>query len=654
MGPADYDLYVDTRGGYFYVTSWNGFVAKNGILNHFTAGTVEVARCAIKDKMAPGKWHKFNHGSWTEPGLRGKASRVGMATYGIYGNTIYSTYLQKYLRIGVNAGVGDPRFPNLGMRDNSVYISTCTDLSRQDWTPMAKLLDQPGNPMSGFTLTAEDGIDPSVAGQTFHAYNYWEKSGRILDITLHKGELKAAPFPPYGSYSYEAHPESGDRIESRRTKIGAAASPEMHYSGEGWSVENNPAYYAGQIRKCEVPGCSVEFSFRGSAIYWRAIAAQDGGKADVYIDNQLQTTVDLYFWDSPLIFQFAFIKTGLAPGVTHTIKVVARSDKNANSRGTSINHMGFEYAAESYWASAGFSSISGKNSWHYQSRRGTAFNDLKFNAASNCWLKDDQCMVGNDHELPLATDDAVRKWVAPHNGNIRMEGAPAISQGSADAVVVSVLKNPKELWSSRLAAQRDQSSSHDLTIPVSKGDEISFIVHREGVAAGAGNNEPATDNPANAQRVASLTIGPQEYTCGLVCHSVSRLVVPLPGPGKTFSAKIGVDFDAGHDAESQKSAVFSVIVGGKTSFKSDALKGNAEGAPVHVDLGGAHELVLEVSDGKDGIGFDWAKWVDAKVILADGKQIWLAGLPLNESSRPHSQVVWDPVITYLDATTARE
>ncbi len=192
MGPADYDLYVDTRGGYFYVTSWNGFVAKNGVLNKFTAGTVEVARCAISDKMAPGKWYKFSNGTWTEPGLGGKASRVGMTTYGIYGNTIYSTYLQKYLRIGVNAGVGDPRFPNVGMRDNSVYISTCTDLSKQDWTPMAKLLDQPDNPLMGFTLTADDGVDPSACGQTLHAYNYWGNSGRILDITLSKGAMKVA------------------------------------------------------------------------------------------------------------------------------------------------------------------------------------------------------------------------------------------------------------------------------------------------------------------------------------------------------------------------------------------------------------------------------------------------------------------------------
>jgi hypothetical protein len=344
MGPADYDLYVDTRGGYFYITFWNGFVAKNGVLNHFTAGTMRVARCAIRDKMAPGKWNYFDNGTWTESALGGKSSRVGMTTYGIYGNTIYSTYLHRYVRIGVNAANGDPRFPNVGLRDNSVYISTCTDLAKQNWSPMAKLVDEPGNHLDGFTLAGDKGSDPSVCGQTLHVYNFWEKTGRILDVTFGKGTMKEAPFPPYGSYSYESHPESGDRIESRKTTLVDCASPDMHYAGTGWTTVSDPLAYKGQVRQCSTPGNSVEFSFKGSAIYWRAIAEQDGGKADVYLDNKLQTTVDLYFWDTPLTFQFAYIKTGLDPAVTHTIRIVPRGDKNAASQGTVVKHMAFEYS----------------------------------------------------------------------------------------------------------------------------------------------------------------------------------------------------------------------------------------------------------------------------------------------------------------------
>jgi hypothetical protein len=102
MGPADYDLYVDKRGGYFYATFWNGFVAKHGLLNKFAASREEVARCAISDKMAPGKWFKFRDGAWTEPGLGGKASEVAMKSYGIYGNTHECPVISPTALVGCN------------------------------------------------------------------------------------------------------------------------------------------------------------------------------------------------------------------------------------------------------------------------------------------------------------------------------------------------------------------------------------------------------------------------------------------------------------------------------------------------------------------------------------------------------------------------
>ena len=64
-----------------------------------------------------------------------------------------------------------------------------------------------------------------------------------------------------------------------------------------------------------------------------------------------------------------------------------------------------------------------------------------------------------------------------------------------------------------------------------------------------------------------------------------------------------------------------------------------------VDLGGASEFVLEAGDAGDAITLNWADWADAKVTLADGKEIWLGDLPLNQA-----RVLWDPVITYVGAT----
>ena len=49
--------------------------------------------------------------------------------------------------------------------------------------------------------------------------------------------------------------------------------------------------------------------------------------------------------------------------------------------------------------------------------------------------------------------------------------------------------------------------------------------------------------------------------------------------------------------------------------------------PLRVDLDGATSFVLEVTDAGDGIACDHADWTKAKVVLADGKELWLDDLP---------------------------
>jgi hypothetical protein len=350
-GPADFDFYVDTRGGYFYVTSANNFAPKLGKPNWFVWYS-EVARCAIADKMAPGKWFKFRNGTWTEPGLGGKASRVGCNTRGLYGNTIYSTYLKKYLRIGARVGcVGDGRFGTTGLRDGSICISACTDLAKQDWLPCATLRDEPKNLLFCFTLSDGKGIDPVTCGQTLRAYNYHIKpegkiEHRVLDVALKEGNTPSRYFPPHDSYSYQSHPESGDPIESRKTRIVGSADPSVRYDGDGWTVEKGDHYYQRQARTAAKAGQSVQFEFHGGDIYWRAAAGPDAGKADVFIDGALQETVDLLFAECAMPYQFAFIKNGLDPKRSHTIKVVVRGDKNSASSGTKIRHIAFEHALD--------------------------------------------------------------------------------------------------------------------------------------------------------------------------------------------------------------------------------------------------------------------------------------------------------------------
>jgi alpha-galactosidase len=140
-------------------------------------------------------------------------------------------------------------------------------------------------------------------------------------------------------------------------------------------------------------------------------------------------------------------------------------------------------------------------------------------------------------------------------------------------------------------------------------------------------NNDAVQKNGRAQK--PLKIVDQQYARGLFCHAVSKVVVKLPGPGATFTAVAGVDSNE-QTSGGRGSVVFSVRVGEKEAFKSPVLREGMAGAPVSVELGGAASFTLEVGDAGDGISCDQCDWADAKVTLADGKEIWLGDLPFLE------------------------
>jgi predicted lipoprotein with Yx(FWY)xxD motif len=63
------------------------------------------------------------------------------------------------MRIGIAIGITDDRgMPAYGLHDRSIYVSTCSDLAKQDWSPMAKLLNEPNNSLFGFSLADGNGV----------------------------------------------------------------------------------------------------------------------------------------------------------------------------------------------------------------------------------------------------------------------------------------------------------------------------------------------------------------------------------------------------------------------------------------------------------------------------------------------------------------
>jgi alpha-galactosidase len=134
----------------------------------------------------------------------------------------------------------------------------------------------------------------------------------------------------------------------------------------------------------------------------------------------------------------------------------------------------------------------------------------------------------------------------------------------------------------------------------------------------------------NARFGKPLRLGSVKHTRGLFCHAPSRVHVRLPAPGRTFTALVGVDTNE-QTSGGRGSVAFHVRVGGKEAFRSGVLREGMPAVPVTVNVAGRREFVLEVDDGGDGIACDQADWAEAKVVLADGRAIWLADLPLAAS-----------------------
>ena len=83
-------------------------------------------------------------------------------------------------------------------------------------------------------------------------------------------------------------------------------------------------------------------------------------------------------------------------------------------------------------------------------------------------------------------------------------------------------------------------------------------------------------------------------------------------------------------ARGKGSVIFTVRVRDTVAFQSEVMRYGTPAREVNVDLGGAERFTLEVGDAGDGIGWDQSDWADAKVTLADGKELWLGDMPLRD------------------------
>ena len=154
---------------------------------------------------------------------------------------------------------------------------------------------------------------------------------------------------------------------------------------------------------------------------------------------------------------------------------------------------------------------------------------------------------------------------------------------------------------SACAAFASAVSFGDTLIPL---DETGLVRMRSGF----GSAKAGKSVDGNALRVGGV-----EYRRGVGTHAPSTHRIAANGNALSFSALVGVDDECG----GKGSVVFRVIADGKVVAEV-AAKGGEAAKQISADLAGTKRIVLEVTDGGDGMHYDHADWCDAVFSFKDG------------------------------------
>ncbi|MCX6878110.1 MAG: NPCBM/NEW2 domain-containing protein [Verrucomicrobia bacterium] len=106
-----------------------------------------------------------------------------------------------------------------------------------------------------------------------------------------------------------------------------------------------------------------------------------------------------------------------------------------------------------------------------------------------------------------------------------------------------------------------------------------------------------------------LSIGGKAFARGIGTHSESYFDLTIHPGAEKFSAWVGVDDEVGKNGGVE----FMLYDQQERIWASGIMRGGDAAKSVEVDLKGRTRLVLVVTDGGDGFGYDHADWADARV-----------------------------------------
>lgn len=120
-------------------------------------------------------------------------------------------------------------------------------------------------------------------------------------------------------------------------KVGATVtkSPAL---AKTWRRIANAKLFGGHAAVANLAGETYVLKFRGTSVAWRTMTSRTQGKARVFLDGALKSTIDNY--SASAKFRVARSLTGLADRL-HTLRIVVTGTHHAGGRGTDVTVDGF-------------------------------------------------------------------------------------------------------------------------------------------------------------------------------------------------------------------------------------------------------------------------------------------------------------------------
>lgn len=142
-------------------------------------------------------------------------------------------------------------------------------------------------------------------------------------------------------------PEPAPLMETPLPRLQAAEhiafdDPRWRWSGS-WSTEDTPIWrYVIANRRTDEAGASASIEFEGAGVVLTGLYLPDGGLADIYLDGELQATVDVYPDEDNVKFGEALWHRFDLTDKPHQLRLVVRGEPYAHSGGALISVTGLK------------------------------------------------------------------------------------------------------------------------------------------------------------------------------------------------------------------------------------------------------------------------------------------------------------------------